>query len=71
MLNVKLVLKLHLSQVDLSHVSKDVMLDALNVSLAPVIFSHSSAKGVYNVTRNADDEVLLKLVRSCISHFTL
>lgn len=49
-------------QVDLSHVSKDVMLDALNVTLAPVIFSHSSARGVHNVTRNADDEVLLKLV---------
>jgi len=47
--------------VDLSHVSKDVMLDALNTTLAPVIFSHSSAKGVYNVTRNADDEVLLRL----------
>jgi len=46
-------------------VSKDVMLDALNVSLAPVIFSHSSARDVYNVTRNADDEVLLKLVGSC------
>lgn len=48
--------------VDLSHVSKDVMLDAMNVTLAPVIFSHSSAGGVYNVTRNADDEVLLQLV---------
>jgi membrane dipeptidase len=47
--------------VDLSHVSKDVMLDALNVTLAPVIFSHSSSRAVYNVTRNADDEVLLKL----------
>lgn len=48
--------------VDLSHVSKDVMMDALNATLAPVIFSHSSAAGVYNVTRNADDEVLLQLV---------
>ncbi|KAJ6646285.1 Dipeptidase 2 [Pseudolycoriella hygida] len=47
--------------VDLSHVSKDVMLDALNTTLAPVIFSHSSARGVHNVTRNADDEVLLQL----------
>lgn len=38
------------------------MLDALNTTLAPVIFSHSSARGVHNVTRNADDEVLLQLV---------
>lgn len=45
------------------------MLDALNVSLAPVIFSHSSAAGVYNVTRNADDEVLLKLVRPYIEYY--
>jgi len=47
--------------VDLSHVSKDVMLDALNITLAPVIFSHSSSRAVHNVTRNADDEVLLEL----------
>lgn len=38
------------------------MLDAMNATLAPVIFSHSSARGVHNVTRNADDEVLLQLV---------
>lgn len=49
--------------VDLSHVSKKTMADALTVSLAPVIFSHSSSEGVYNATtRNVDDSTLLKLV---------
>lgn len=44
------------------------MLDALNTTLAPVIFSHSSARGVHNVTRNADDEVLLQLVGFNLVH---
>lgn len=48
--------------VDISHVSKTVMLEAIEVSRSPVIFSHSSSRAVYNHPRNADDEVLLKLV---------
>ncbi|QTC91817.1 dipeptidase [Brevundimonas goettingensis] len=44
--------------VDLSHVSEETMLDAIRVSEAPVIFSHSSARGVTNNRRNVPDRVL-------------
>jgi membrane dipeptidase len=44
--------------VDLSHVSADVMRDALRVSTSPVIFSHSSARAVCDVARNVPDDVL-------------
>ncbi len=47
--------------VDLSHVTPKVMHDALDVSEAPVIFSHSSAKAVQNRPRNVPDDVLLRL----------
>ena len=47
--------------VDLSHVSPDTMADAIRVSEAPVIFSHSSARGVTNVGRNVPDEILREL----------
>ncbi|HWB09285.1 MAG TPA: dipeptidase [Pirellulales bacterium] len=47
--------------VDLSHVSADTMRDALRVSRAPVIASHSSAYGVAPHSRNVPDDVL-KLV---------
>jgi membrane dipeptidase len=47
--------------VDLSHVSPDTMRDALRVSDAPVIFSHSSAYGVTAHPRNIPDDVLAAL----------
>ncbi|KXS20606.1 hypothetical protein M427DRAFT_108135 [Gonapodya prolifera JEL478] len=47
--------------VDLSHVSWDTMRDALNVSLAPAFFSHSSAAALCNTTRNVPDEILLQI----------
>jgi membrane dipeptidase len=47
--------------VDLSHVSADVMRDALDETSAPVIFSHSSAFELCRHPRNVPDDVLARL----------
>jgi membrane dipeptidase len=44
--------------VDISHVSPDTMWDALRVSRAPVIASHSSAFAIAATPRNVPDDVL-------------
>jgi membrane dipeptidase len=50
--------------VDLSHVSPDTMEDAIRVSEAPVIFSHSSARAICNVPRNVPDQVLTMVAKN-------
>jgi membrane dipeptidase len=47
--------------VDLSHVSPEVMVQAMEVSEAPVIFSHSSSHALVPHPRNVPDDVLKKL----------
>jgi membrane dipeptidase len=47
--------------VDLSHVAPSTMSDALNVTGAPVIFSHSSARAIADVPRNVPDSILRRL----------
>lgn len=47
--------------VDLSHTADVTMDDALRVSKAPVIFSHSSARAICDVPRNVPDTILKRL----------
>lgn len=47
--------------VDVSHVSDKTMSDALDVSKAPIIASHSSARALSNVPRNIPDDLLKRI----------
>ncbi|MDE1893449.1 MAG: dipeptidase [Xanthomonadaceae bacterium] len=49
--------------VDLSHVSPDTMRDALDTSLAPVMFSHSNARALNDHPRDVPDDVLERVAR--------
>ncbi len=50
--------------IDLSHPSKQSNLQAIALSKAPVIASHSSARAVANHSRNLDDEELLAIKKN-------
>lgn len=51
--------------IDLAHVPVAVMNQVLDMSRAPVIFSHSSAYGVCQHKRNVPDDVLKRVVSLC------
>ncbi|HVE56095.1 MAG TPA: dipeptidase [Pyrinomonadaceae bacterium] len=50
--------------VDISHVSTKVMSDVLDVSTAPIIASHSGARGVNDHTRNVPDDILKRVAQN-------
>ena len=50
--------------VDLSHVDEPTMRDALRVSRAPVIYSHSGARALSDHPRNVSDETLKLVARN-------
>jgi membrane dipeptidase len=50
--------------VDISHVSDKTFYDALAVSKAPVIASHSSCRALCNVPRNMSDDMIRALARN-------
>jgi membrane dipeptidase len=47
--------------IDMSHISAEAMNDILDITKAPVIFSHSNARALCNVNRNVPDDVMLRL----------
>jgi membrane dipeptidase len=47
--------------VDVSHPSKGAMMQAIGLSRAPVIASHSAVRKLANHTRNMDDEMLMAM----------
>ncbi len=50
--------------VDLSHPSKGANMEAIKLSKAPVIASHSGVRAIADVSRNMDDELLLALKKN-------
>jgi len=47
--------------IDVSHASRNLMMDAVRLSASPIIASHSGARALADVTRNLDDEQLMAL----------
>ncbi len=50
--------------IDISHVSAKVMRDVLDITTAPVIASHSDARGLNDHTRNVPDDVLARIAKN-------
>jgi membrane dipeptidase len=50
--------------IDVSHLSKESMMQTVALSKAPIIASHSAARALCDVSRNLDDEQLLELKKT-------
>jgi membrane dipeptidase len=50
--------------VDVSHVSDDTMSDVLDISKAPIIASHSSARALSDQPRNIPDDLLRRIAKN-------
>jgi membrane dipeptidase len=50
--------------VDVSHVSDETMSDVLDISKAPIIASHSSARALSDVPRNIPDDLLRRIAKN-------
>ena len=50
--------------IDVSHPSKDSMMQTLEISKAPIIASHSAVRALCNNSRNLDDEQLVALKKN-------
>ena len=50
--------------IDVSHVSDKTMSDALDISKAPIIASHSSARALNDVPRNIPDDLLKRIAKN-------
>lgn len=61
--------------VDISHVSDETMSDALDISKAPIIASHSSARALSDVSRNIPDDLLKRIAKNggvvCVNFYTV
>lgn len=50
--------------IDVSHVSDETMSDALDISTAPIIASHSSARALADHPRNVSDDLLRRIAKN-------
>lgn len=50
--------------IDLSHAAPSSMADTLDLTEAPVMFSHSSARGLCDVPRNVPDDILRRMPKN-------
>ena len=61
--------------IDVSHVSDKTMSDSLDISKAPIIASHSSARALSDVPRNIPDDLLKRIAKNggvvCVNFYTM